>query len=88
MYHSSTNDILIFATEAVVRLLVRLMSTQRIKWKNGAVESKTIPQIYDEEAAAASTEPSTCGQFPIFKEVRSVMYKQRAKRFPKLPRDR
>ncbi|KRZ66936.1 hypothetical protein T10_10254, partial [Trichinella papuae] len=53
-----------------------------------AVESKTIPQIYDEEAAAASTEPSTCGQFPIFKEVRSVMYKQRAKRFPKFPRDR
>ncbi|KRY40734.1 hypothetical protein T01_9355 [Trichinella spiralis] len=32
MYHSSTNDILIFATEAVERLLVRWMSAQRIKW--------------------------------------------------------
>ncbi|KRZ65489.1 hypothetical protein T10_4856 [Trichinella papuae] len=56
--------------------------------KRSAEESKTFPQSYEEEAAAASTEPSTCGQFLLFKEVRSVMYKQRVKRFPRLPRDR
>ncbi|KRY41521.1 hypothetical protein T01_4309 [Trichinella spiralis] len=53
-----------------------------------AEEPKTIPQIYDEEAAVASADPSTSGQFPLFKDVRSAMYKQRAKRFPRLPRDR
>ncbi|KRY66631.1 hypothetical protein T4B_9446 [Trichinella pseudospiralis] len=51
--------------------------------KPSAEEAKTICQIYDEEAASA--EPSTYGQFPLFKEVRSVMYKQRAKRFQDFP---
>ncbi|KRZ75176.1 hypothetical protein T10_4948 [Trichinella papuae] len=32
-------------------------------------ETKSIPQIYDEEAAAPSAEPSTFGQFPFFKEL-------------------
>ncbi|KRZ52314.1 hypothetical protein T02_5518 [Trichinella nativa] len=50
-----------------------------------AEEAKTIPQIYDEEAAVSSAEPSTSGQFPFFREVRSAMYKQRAKRYPNFP---
>ncbi|KRX62278.1 hypothetical protein T09_10465 [Trichinella sp. T9] len=52
-----------------------------------AEEAKTIPQIYDEEAAVASAEPSTSGQFPFFREVRNAMYNHRANRFPRLPRD-
>ncbi|XP_003370627.1 conserved hypothetical protein [Trichinella spiralis] len=50
-----------------------------------AEEPKTIPQFYDEEAAVASADPSTSGQFPLFKNVRSTMYKQRAKRCPDFP---
>ncbi|KRX63135.1 hypothetical protein T06_9703 [Trichinella sp. T6] len=70
--------------------IVRWMSTQKraILKKGSAEEPKTIPQFYDEEAAAASADSSTSGQFPFFKDVRSAMYKQRAKRFPRLPRDR
>ncbi|XP_003370599.1 putative MSP domain protein [Trichinella spiralis] len=58
------------------------MSTQKraILKKGSAEEPKTIPQFYDEEAAVASADPSTSGQFPLFKDVRSAMYKQRAKR--------
>ncbi|KRY64530.1 hypothetical protein T4A_12378 [Trichinella pseudospiralis] len=52
--------------------------------KRSAEEAKTIPQIFDEEAAAASAESSTSGQFPFFREIRSAMYKQQAKRFPRL----
>ncbi|KRY29747.1 hypothetical protein T01_1340 [Trichinella spiralis] len=36
--------------------------------KRSAEEAKTIPQIYDEEAAAASAELSTSGQFPFFEK--------------------
>ncbi|KRX72420.1 hypothetical protein T06_14287 [Trichinella sp. T6] len=55
--------------------------------KRSAEEAKTIPQIYNEEAAVASAEPSTSGQFPFFREVRNAMYNQRANRFPRLSRD-
>ncbi|KRX38348.1 hypothetical protein T05_10514 [Trichinella murrelli] len=56
--------------------------------KRSADEMKPIPAIYDEEASAASAEPSTSGHFPLFKRVRSTMYKHRAKRFPRLPEHR
>ncbi|KRY73095.1 hypothetical protein T4D_8872, partial [Trichinella pseudospiralis] len=47
-----------------------------------------FPQQKLSEAAAANAEPPTSGQFLFFREVRSAMYKQRANRFPRLPRDR
>ncbi|KRY54981.1 hypothetical protein T03_7680 [Trichinella britovi] len=56
--------------------------------KRSAEEAKTIPQIHDEEAASISAEPSTFSQFPFFREERSAMCKQRAKRFPTHPRNR
>ncbi|KRY40764.1 hypothetical protein T01_11502 [Trichinella spiralis] len=56
--------------------------------KRSAEEAKTIPQIHDEEAASISAEPSTFGQFPFFREDRSAVCKQRAKRFPRHPRNR
>ncbi|KRZ07016.1 hypothetical protein T4B_6828 [Trichinella pseudospiralis] len=64
------------------------MENRAMLKKRSAEEAKTIPQIYDEEAAAANAEPPTSGQFLFFREVRSAMYKQRANRFPRLPRDR
>ncbi|KRY42061.1 conserved hypothetical protein [Trichinella spiralis] len=63
------------------------MEKRAILKKRSAEEAKTIPQIYDKEAAAVSAEPSTSAQFPFFREVRNAMYNQRAKRFPRLPRD-
>ncbi|KRX18790.1 hypothetical protein T07_6445 [Trichinella nelsoni] len=42
----------------------------------------------DEEASAVSAEPSTSGYFPVFKWVKSTMYSQRSKRFPKMPEHR
>ncbi|KRY31620.1 hypothetical protein T03_16849, partial [Trichinella britovi] len=53
-----------------------------------AEETKSIPAIYDEEASAASTQPSTSGHFPLYKRVKSSMYRHRAKRYPKLPSHR
>ncbi|KRY74257.1 hypothetical protein T4A_6777 [Trichinella pseudospiralis] len=64
------------------------MENKAMLKKRSAEEAKTIPQIYDEEAAAASAEPSTSCQFPFFRKGKSAMYKQRANRFPRLPRDR
>ncbi|KRY13490.1 hypothetical protein T12_14761 [Trichinella patagoniensis] len=63
------------------------MEKRAILKKRSAEEAKTIPQIYDEEAAVASAEPSTSGQFPFFREVRNAMYNQRANRFPRFPTD-
>ncbi|KRZ08229.1 hypothetical protein T11_6482 [Trichinella zimbabwensis] len=51
-------------------------------------ETKPIPAIYDEEASAASAQPSTSGHFPLFKREKSTMYNHRSKRFPKLPQHR
>ncbi|KRY07116.1 hypothetical protein T12_1861 [Trichinella patagoniensis] len=65
----------------------RMEKTAILK-KQSAEEAKSIPQIYDEEATVSSVEPSTSGQFPFFGEVRNAMYKQRAKRFSRLSRDR
>ncbi|XP_003381414.1 conserved hypothetical protein [Trichinella spiralis] len=56
--------------------------------KRSAEETKPIPAIYDEEASAASAEPSTSGYFPLFRRIRAAMYDHRAKRFPKLPNHR
>ncbi|KRZ80081.1 hypothetical protein T10_13377, partial [Trichinella papuae] len=56
--------------------------------KRSAEETKPIPAIYDEEASAASAQPSTSGHCPLFKRVKSTMYNYRAKRFPKLPQHR
>ncbi|KRY52356.1 hypothetical protein T03_296 [Trichinella britovi] len=36
--------------------------------KRTAEVTKSIPEIYDEEVAAASVEPSTAGQYPVFKQ--------------------
>ncbi|XP_003376459.1 putative polyketide synthase, type I [Trichinella spiralis] len=43
--------------------------------KRSAEKTKLIPAVYDEEVSAASAEPSTSGQFPVFKRVRATMYK-------------
>ncbi|KRY74206.1 hypothetical protein T4A_9277 [Trichinella pseudospiralis] len=61
------------------------MENKAMLKKRSAEEAKTIPQIYDEEAAAASAEPSTSCQFPFFRKGKSAMYKQRANRFSRLP---
>ncbi|XP_003376589.1 hypothetical protein Tsp_00797 [Trichinella spiralis] len=47
--------------------------------KRTAEVTKSTPEIYDEEVAAASVEPSTAGQYPVFKQVRNAMYNQRKK---------
>ncbi|KRZ56922.1 hypothetical protein T02_1959 [Trichinella nativa] len=57
-------------------------------FQRSAEETKPIPAIYDEEASAASAEPSTSGHFPLFRRVRAAMYGHRAKRFPRLPEHR
>ncbi|XP_003382265.1 conserved hypothetical protein [Trichinella spiralis] len=64
------------------------MEKKAVLKKRSVEETKPIPAIYDEEASAASAEPSTSGYFPTFKRVRSAMYGHRAKRFPKLPNHR
>ncbi|KRY15353.1 hypothetical protein T12_7405, partial [Trichinella patagoniensis] len=64
------------------------MEKRTVLKKRSAEETKSIPAIYDEEASAASAEPSTSGYFPPFKRVKSAMYGHRAKRFPKLPNHR
>ncbi|KRZ39204.1 hypothetical protein T4C_10352 [Trichinella pseudospiralis] len=45
---------------------------------------KPISTIYHEEAYAGSAEPSTSGQVPGFKLVRTAMHKHQAKRIPRL----
>ncbi|KRZ82856.1 hypothetical protein T08_8771 [Trichinella sp. T8] len=64
------------------------MEKRAVLTKRSAEETKSIPAIYDEEASAASAEPSTSGYFPPFKWVKSAMYGHRAKRIPKLPNHR
>ncbi|XP_003369569.1 conserved hypothetical protein [Trichinella spiralis] len=53
--------------------------------RRAAEELKTIPQIYHEEASSASADLETAGQFPTYKSVKTVMYRKRAKKFPRLP---
>ncbi|XP_003382012.1 conserved hypothetical protein [Trichinella spiralis] len=43
------------------------MEKKALLKKRSADETKPIPAIYDEEASAASAEPSTSGQFSVFK---------------------
>ncbi|KRY50259.1 hypothetical protein T03_13182, partial [Trichinella britovi] len=43
------------------------MEKRAVLTKRSAEETKSIPAIYDEEASAASAEPSTSGYFPPFK---------------------
>ncbi|KRY05275.1 hypothetical protein T12_16757 [Trichinella patagoniensis] len=62
--------------------------TAVINRKDHVETCQPIPAIYDEEASAASTEPSTSGHFLVFKRVRAAMYKHQAKRFPRLPEHR
>ncbi|KRY94388.1 hypothetical protein T11_12267, partial [Trichinella zimbabwensis] len=64
------------------------MEKKAILKKRSAEETKPVPAIYDEEASAASAQPSTSGHFPLFKRVKSTMYSHRAKRYPKLPQHR
>ncbi|KRZ01598.1 hypothetical protein T11_3720 [Trichinella zimbabwensis] len=51
-----------------------IMEKRAILKKRCAEETKSIPAIYDEEAAAASTEQSTSGHCPAFKRFRNAMY--------------
>ncbi|KRZ00027.1 hypothetical protein T11_17405 [Trichinella zimbabwensis] len=51
-----------------------IMEKKAILKKRCAEETKSIPAIYDEEAAAASTEQSTSGHCPAFKRFRNAMY--------------
>ncbi|KRX11343.1 hypothetical protein T07_8050, partial [Trichinella nelsoni] len=55
------------------------MEKRALLKERSAEEAKTIPQIYDEEAAVASAEPSTSGRFSFCREVMNAMYNQRAK---------
>ncbi|KRX12354.1 hypothetical protein T07_199, partial [Trichinella nelsoni] len=64
------------------------MEKRAVLAQRSAEETKPIPAIYDEEASAASAEPSTSGHFPLFRRVRAAMYGHRAKRFPRLPEHR
>ncbi|KRX70386.1 hypothetical protein T06_14717 [Trichinella sp. T6] len=64
------------------------MEKKMLLKKRSAEETKPIPVIYDEEASAASAEPSTSDHFPLFRRVRAAMYGHRAKRFPRLPEHR
>ncbi|KRX67457.1 hypothetical protein T09_9204 [Trichinella sp. T9] len=64
------------------------MEKKALLKKRSADEMKPIPAIYDEEASAASAEPSTSGHFQVFKRVRAAMYKHQAKRFLRLPEHR
>ncbi|KRY02757.1 hypothetical protein T01_4454, partial [Trichinella spiralis] len=64
------------------------MEKRAVLTKRSAEETKPIPAIYDEEASAASAEPSTSGHFSLFRRVRAAMYGHRAKRFPRLPEHR
>ncbi|KRZ15256.1 hypothetical protein T11_13942 [Trichinella zimbabwensis] len=65
------------ASQTAVKCVLKEMEAQyakarseRVVWKKRSTEeTKSIPQIYDEEAAAASAEPSTFGQFTFFKEL-------------------
>ncbi|KRX21527.1 hypothetical protein T07_490 [Trichinella nelsoni] len=72
----------------VVEHLAYKMEKKAVLKKRSAEETKPIPTIFDEEASAASAEPSTSGHFPLFKWVKSTMYSHRAKRYPKLPSHR
>ncbi|KRX18117.1 hypothetical protein T07_13777 [Trichinella nelsoni] len=47
------------------------MEKKALLKKRSAEETKPIPAIYDEEASAASAEPSTSGYFPLFKRAAS-----------------
>ncbi|KRZ73192.1 hypothetical protein T10_4464 [Trichinella papuae] len=51
-----------------------IMEKKAILKKRCAEETKSIPVIYDEGHAAASTEPSTSGHCPAFKRFRNAMY--------------
>ncbi|XP_003367923.1 conserved hypothetical protein, partial [Trichinella spiralis] len=64
------------------------MEKKAVLKKRSAEETKPIPAIYDEEASAASAEPSISGHFPLFRRLRAAMYGHRAKRFPRLPEHR
>ncbi|KRY07827.1 hypothetical protein T12_2728, partial [Trichinella patagoniensis] len=64
------------------------MEKKAVLKKRSAEETKPIPAIYDEEASAASAQPSTSGHFLLFKWVKSTMYSHRAKRYPKLLKHR
>ncbi|KRZ77776.1 hypothetical protein T10_11669 [Trichinella papuae] len=64
------------------------MEKKAVLKKRSAEETKPIPAIYDEEAFAASAQPSTSGHFPLFKREKFTMYNHRTKRYPKLPQHR
>ncbi|KRX25539.1 hypothetical protein T07_8359 [Trichinella nelsoni] len=64
------------------------MEKKALLKKRRAEETKPLPAIYDEEAPAASAEPSTSDYFPTYRRLKSAMYGHRAKRFPKLPNHR
>ncbi|XP_003381915.1 hypothetical protein Tsp_11015 [Trichinella spiralis] len=63
------------------------MEKKAVLKKRSAEETKSILAIYD-EVPAASAVPSTSGHFPLFKRVKSTMYRHQAKRYPKLPSHR
>ncbi|KRZ92557.1 hypothetical protein T08_15338 [Trichinella sp. T8] len=53
------------------------MEKKAILKKRSAEETTPIPTIYEQEASAASADPSTAGQFPVFKRVKAtIVYAQ------------
>ncbi|KRZ15892.1 hypothetical protein T11_17394 [Trichinella zimbabwensis] len=59
-------------------LLYRIEKRNTLKRRAGE-ETKPVPQIYGEECSSASTNLETAGQFPPYKNVKSAMYRSRAK---------
>ncbi|KRZ65949.1 hypothetical protein T10_5719 [Trichinella papuae] len=59
-----------------------IMEKKAILKKRCAEETKSIPSIYDEEAAAASTEQSTSEHSPAFKPDRNSTYNLQLKSIP------
>ncbi|KRX33154.1 hypothetical protein T06_14506 [Trichinella sp. T6] len=53
--------------------------------RRAAEEMKTVPQINHEEASSVSADLETAGQFPTYKSVKTVMYRRRVQKFPRLP---
>ncbi|XP_003376080.1 conserved hypothetical protein [Trichinella spiralis] len=49
------------------------MEKKAILKKRSAEETTPIPTIYEQEASAASADPSTAGQFPVFKRVKATI---------------
>ncbi|KRX36617.1 hypothetical protein T06_16819, partial [Trichinella sp. T6] len=65
--------------------IVYKMEKKNALKRRAAEEMKTVPQINHEEASSVSADLETAGQFPTYKSVKTVMYRRRVQKFPRLP---